>query len=224
MATRNGCKVCYKRSTWDFLRDFYWRVGAANEYARKLENDIHEATTRVQQSQWKFTHCEAALLSNQETLEEERLAYRASREELTFEREKYQETLEILEKVFREAVRSGEVADFLGNQIVALQAASKRGVIQPTPKIPASRIETSLVKESLIPSEANVFIIQRNEPAKELSERYYTAFPGTPPRTTQVQLIASGATKRPESVKNRIKYFQKSKSNSVTKGRKRLLL
>jgi hypothetical protein len=159
MATNNHCEVCRDRSTWGFLGDFYWRVGVANEYARKLENDLYEVTTHAQRFRYALIRCE-------DQLNEERLDHRASREELAFERARHQDTLEILDKVFHEATQSGEIVDLLSSQVTALRAASNFGVIQPTSEMPASPMEASLTKDGPTPSDESASVIQRRVQAK----------------------------------------------------------
>ena len=118
------CDICHERSTWEFLRDFYSRVEAAHEYARRLENDLEHARYALLQS-------EASLVSSWEKLEDERLEFRAAQEELVFERERHKETTDMLERVFHEAIRSSQIADALNGQIATLRAANGVGASRP---------------------------------------------------------------------------------------------
>ncbi|KAH8799407.1 hypothetical protein F5884DRAFT_811822 [Xylogone sp. PMI_703] len=98
------CEICHERSTWNFLHDFYLRVDSANEHARRLESDLHEANSALRQ-------CEASLIAS-------------------IERNSHQDTTELLERVFREAIRSGEIADSLSSQVAIMQASSQSGIVQ----------------------------------------------------------------------------------------------
>ncbi|PVH75946.1 hypothetical protein DL98DRAFT_642498 [Cadophora sp. DSE1049] len=167
-ATSHPCEVCHGRSTWDFLHDFYLRVEAAHSYSRRLENDLYDARSLMHQSQNALSQCEASLHASCGDLNEERLEHRASREELMFERERHKETMEILEKVFSEAVRSGEVADLLSTQVATLRAASDSVSVQETPVVSTSLEEDSLTRECPAPAEASA--CSRTEPVMHLTE------------------------------------------------------
>jgi hypothetical protein len=75
-----------------------------NNYARRLEIDLHE-------SRLLLTHCKDALAGSRAKLDEERLEFGAAQEALIFERERHKETTELLERVIEEARRSGDLAD-----------------------------------------------------------------------------------------------------------------
>lgn len=66
-------------------------------------------------------------MGNWEQLHHERLDYLHCREELTLqltlERERHKETSQMLDRVFKEATRSGEIADRLGERLAVLEAA-----------------------------------------------------------------------------------------------------
>ena len=171
------CEVCQERSSWDFLRDFYSRVDFANEYARRLEIDLHQTTHEARRSQLALTQCEASLVASWEMLNEERLEHRASQEALTFERERHQETIELLERIFKEAVRSGEIADSLGNQVAALQAASSLEIKEVVPQT-AALLEASPSNESLMVLEAPTSANQGSDSAKQLPEAFAGNSPG----------------------------------------------
>lgn len=126
------------------MRGFYSRVEAAYEYARSLEQDLHRATSLVQHSQHALTQCEASLAASWDQLNEERLDHRAAQEELLFERERHKETMELLEKVFHEAMHSGEIADMLSREVATLREASSSGVTKASSQAPASLTEGSL--------------------------------------------------------------------------------
>jgi hypothetical protein len=65
--------------------------------------------------------------------------------------ERHKETIEFLDKVLKEATKSSEVADALGNQVIALQAALNTEAIQAAEDVnfpheqrdPAERLATS---------------------------------------------------------------------------------
>jgi len=123
-------------------------------YAERLEHDLEEAMDLAWGSRHALTLCEESLASSWDMINQERLDHRASQEALTFERERHKETIELLEKVFKEAVRSGEIADSLGSQVAALQAASNSGIIQAVPQAMVS-MKAPLGKESSIASDAS---------------------------------------------------------------------
>jgi hypothetical protein len=102
----------------------------------------------VEETRLAFTNCEAALFASWEKLNNERLDHRASREELSFERERHQESIELLDRVFKEAVRSGDVADSLKSQITVLQAALDKKVSREAWNIKGSPIEPSSPSQS----------------------------------------------------------------------------
>jgi len=95
---------------WDFLYDFYLREDAARDYILSIENDLCLATAAIEETQLAFTNCKAALFISWQNLNNERFDYRASREELFFERERHKETTELINQIFKKAVRSGEIA------------------------------------------------------------------------------------------------------------------
>jgi hypothetical protein len=120
-----------------------------NGYARSLEHDLEEAMGLAWQSHHALTQCEASLAASWETINQERLEHRESQEALTFEREMHKETIELLEQVFQEAVRSGEIADSLSSQVAALQAASNSGIVVPQAM---ASMKAPLGEENSIPS------------------------------------------------------------------------
>ncbi|KAH8674402.1 hypothetical protein BGZ60DRAFT_271486 [Tricladium varicosporioides] len=170
------CATCHERSTWDFLRDFYLRVESANDYARRLESELHEAKNTAHQSQHALTQCEAALVNSWEMLNEERLDYRASQEALSFERERHKETMDLLERVFKEAIRSGEVADCLGGKLTELQAAASCRVAQAIPQTMATT-EASPSTSNLAPQEPPDSTSQQSYLAERYPESYAISSP-----------------------------------------------
>jgi hypothetical protein len=123
----------------------------------------------AQRSHHALTECEASLAASWGLINQERLDHRASQEALTFERERHKETLELLELVFKEAVRCGEIADRLGSQVAALQSASNSGIVQAVPQAIAS-MEAPLGEESSIPSTASIPANQQRESVERLPE------------------------------------------------------
>lgn len=158
------CEICHERSTWEFSRDFYFRAESANEYARKLERDLHELAREAQRSQQALTQCEASLIASWNQLNEERLEHRASREALALECARHKDTLDMLERVFQEARRSGEIADTLKNKVIELQATSSLGILTSV------SIGAFLSKESSTPSETSTSANQQNGLARKLPE------------------------------------------------------
>ncbi|RFU32947.1 hypothetical protein B7463_g3362, partial [Scytalidium lignicola] len=90
--------------------------------------------------------CEASLIASWEMLNEERLEHRAFREELTFECNSHKDTTELLERVFREVIQSGEIADSLSSQVAIMQASSQFGIVQEVLQSTAST-EAPMSKE-----------------------------------------------------------------------------
>ena len=103
---------------------------------------LHESTNLANQFQYTLAQCEASLVNSWKMLNEERLDHRACQEALTFECERHKDTHKILEQVFKETKRSGEIADRLGRELAELRATSSFRVAQAAPQtMPSS--ETS---------------------------------------------------------------------------------
>jgi hypothetical protein len=146
-AITTHCEICVGRSTWDFLQDFYLRVDIAENYARRLEKDLHDAQTAIHQYQSALAEYAASLAASWETLNGERLEHQACREALTFETERHKETIELLDRIFKEAMRSVEVADFLSSR---RETAPKLEACQAVPKLEGPLTETPLTRKKLI--------------------------------------------------------------------------
>jgi hypothetical protein len=110
-------------------------VEAAENYARRLERDLQQTKAAAHQYQVALTECEASLVTSWETLNKERLDHRASREALAFESERHKETMELLERMFKEAIRSSEVADNLSSRLAAQHTGPNLEVCQAVPKL-----------------------------------------------------------------------------------------
>ncbi|RDL36282.1 uncharacterized protein BP5553_06894 [Venustampulla echinocandica] len=151
--------------SWDFLRGFYFRAESLNEYAEKLEIKLHEATNLAQQGQYALSQSEASLANTWQMLNEERLVHRACQEELTFERAKHNDTIVLLDRVFGEATRCGEIADSLSSK---LQAALSSGAAQKAEPMMASE-ETSESKISLASQQSSAERPREDEVAIPLS-------------------------------------------------------
>jgi hypothetical protein len=103
---------------------------------------LHESTNLANQFQYTLAQCEASLVNSWKMLNEEHLDHRACQEALTFECERHKDTQKILEQVFKETKRSGEIADRLGRELAELRATSSFRVAQAAPQtMPSS--ETS---------------------------------------------------------------------------------
>ena len=113
------------------MHDFYSRVEAAHEYARSLENNLGHVSHALLQ-------CKGSLASSWEELNQGRLEYQKVQKELVLERERHKDTMDMLQKVLHEAMRSSEIADSLSGEIVKLRAA---GVAAATLETPASMIK-----------------------------------------------------------------------------------
>jgi hypothetical protein len=125
-AITTHCEICLRRSTWDFLQDFYLRVRLAENYARRMEKDLQEARIVIHQYQSILAECIVSLASSWETLNEERLDHQACREALKFETKKHRETIELL----KDAMRSGEVADLLSSRRATLSVGQQSESMQ----------------------------------------------------------------------------------------------
>lgn len=118
----------------------------AENYARRLEKDLHNAQTAIHQYQSALAEYAASLASSWETLNGERLDHQACREALAFETERHRETIELLDRIFKDAMRSGEVADFLSSRRAT---APELEACQTVPKPEGSLTEASLNRKTL---------------------------------------------------------------------------
>ncbi|KAG0645011.1 hypothetical protein D0Z07_9204 [Hyphodiscus hymeniophilus] len=171
------CGICHERSTWDFLRDFYSRVEAAHGYARSLENDLDLV-------RFALLQCESSLNSSWERLNEERLEYRAAQEELVFERERHKETMDMLEKMFHEAMRSGQIADFLSGEIATLRAAMAVGDPRPLSEKPKSPNENPVPRAASILSSP-----RRNSGATQIEKKLCSPTGRAPPESKEREYV-----------------------------------
>ena len=105
------------RSSWGFLQDFYLRVETAENHAQMLERELYESQSAAHQCHTALLQCESSLSACWEVLNKERLNHRASREALASESERHKETMRFLERMSKEAIRSGEIADILSNRL-----------------------------------------------------------------------------------------------------------
>jgi hypothetical protein len=119
--TANQCSVCQNRSTWDFLREFYTKVDAAHEFARKLEIDLQDARFTAQHFQRAFADCQAHLAACKAETEEERLSHGETRKDLELERENHKETERLFEIAFTVAQQSDSLVKDLQGEIIQLE-------------------------------------------------------------------------------------------------------
>jgi hypothetical protein len=119
--TANHCSVCQNRSTWDFLQDFYTRVDAAHQFARKLEIDLQDARFAGQHFQRAFADCQAHLAACKAELEEERLSHGETRKDLELERENHKETERLFELAFTVAQQNDNLVKDLQGEITQLE-------------------------------------------------------------------------------------------------------
>ncbi|KAH6664016.1 hypothetical protein B0J14DRAFT_608244 [Halenospora varia] len=131
-------------------------------------------------------------------LNEEHLDHRASQEALTFERERHKETMELLERVMKEAIRSGEVADTLGSKLTELQAALNFRVVQAGPQTTA-QMEVSL-STSLTPPEASASTKQQSHLAETLPGTYAISSPGQKHSSPDEQVIQTLVVEVPDEL------------------------
>jgi hypothetical protein len=169
----------------DTLREFQVREAAAHAYIQKLKNDLGRTTETLEQSRVTLTHCEAALVASWEQAKQERLDHLRCREELTLEltleHERHKETTQLLDRVFKEAVRSGEIADRLGERVAALEAPERNS---QTPRVAEVLSNTSPPKKNLqvhatatpAPNER----LKRNRFPSILQPGYQGSAPATP--------------------------------------------
>lgn len=95
------------------MQDFY----LLENHARRLEKDLHDAYIAAYQYRAILAECEASLAASWETLNKERQDHLLCREALTLESQRYKEARELLERIFKETIWSGEVADALSNRL-----------------------------------------------------------------------------------------------------------
>jgi hypothetical protein len=119
--TANHCSVCQKRSTWDFLRDFYVRVDAAHQFARTLEIELRDARFAAQHFQGAYADCQARLATCQVELQEERLSHGELQKDLELERESHKETERLFQLAFSVAQQSEEIMGDLRGEITQLE-------------------------------------------------------------------------------------------------------
>lgn len=163
---------------------------AAEEYARRLQNDLDHAEAATQHYHLALTQCEASLVASLEKLNKEAVDHRACQEALTFERERHNETITLLERTFQAALWSGAIADDLGNQVVMLRAASSSQVSQGAGTFGVSRLDASQTNESL--SRGSIFI--SDDPPSESVPRLLPAFPSPPESLTVLDISDSTET------------------------------
>lgn len=132
------CEICLGRSTWDFLQDFYLRVEAAENHSRGLEKDLCEAQTTMHHCQNTLVQCEASLLSSWEVLNEERRSHQACQDALLFESGRQKETIELLERILKEAILSSEATEILGGRRTT---GPGNAIYQTTPTFEGSQTE-----------------------------------------------------------------------------------
>jgi hypothetical protein len=82
----------------------------------QLAGDLCEITTALKNSRLALAHCEAALISSWEKLNEERLAHQACRGEL-------RDATMLVHRAVGAATQSGQAADVLATEAVELRAA-----------------------------------------------------------------------------------------------------
>jgi len=136
-----------------------------------LESKLQEATSLADKSQYALMQCETSLFNCWKMLNEERLELGACQEALSFERERHKDTIDLLERVFKEATRSGEIADSLGSKLAELQAVASFSVHQTAPQTIASK-DTSQNNVNSAPPEASTSASQQSDSAKRLLETH----------------------------------------------------
>jgi hypothetical protein len=119
------------------LQDFY----LLENHARKLEKNLHDAHIAAYQYRATLAECETSLAASWETLNKERRDHLSCREALTLESQRYKEARELLERIFKETIRSGEVADALSNRLAPVP---NLGVHRAVPKLEGLVTETPL--------------------------------------------------------------------------------
>ena len=92
------------------------RENTVHAHNLQLGENLCEITIALKNSRLALAHCEAALVSSWEELNEERLAHQACRGEL-------RDATMLVRRAVIAAARSGETADLLANEVVKLRAA-----------------------------------------------------------------------------------------------------
>lgn len=176
----------------DASREYHVREAAAHAYIQKLKNDLDRTTETLEQSRVTLTHCEAALVASWEQMKQERLDHQRCREELTLdltleltlERERHKETIDLLDRVFKEATRSGEIADRLGNRVAVLEAAEQNSQAPPVAEVPSnnSPLQNQQVHATATPAPNGK--LKRTRFPSILQPGYQGSAPATPGRDT----------------------------------------
>ncbi|KAH7370287.1 hypothetical protein BKA65DRAFT_488088 [Rhexocercosporidium sp. MPI-PUGE-AT-0058] len=159
-----SCKICLGRSTWDFLQDFYLRVEAAENHARRLEQDFCEAQTTMQHCQNTLVQCEASLYSSWEVLNEEHRNHQAYQDALVFESERQKETIALLERILKEAILSSEATEILGSR----HTTAKATVYQTTPTFGNFLTAATPIGKTLTETGTSTSVERQSESAQRL--------------------------------------------------------
>lgn len=149
----------------------------AESYSRRLEKDLYEAQATVYQCRVTLAECESSLSSSWEALNEERLQHRQCREALKFESARHQETIALLERTFKEAARSGEIADSLWHRITTMT---------PSPE------EESGLEENTVAEQDQIFPMKQRE---YVSQQQLLPFPAPGPGLQQPGLVIPSETR-----------------------------
>jgi hypothetical protein len=162
------------------LQDFY----LLENHARRLEKDLHDAHIAAYQYRATLAECEASLAASWETLNKERQDHLSCREALTLESQRYKEARELLERIFKETIRSGEVADALSNRLAPVP---NLGVHRAVPKLEGLVTETPLT----FPSSHQ---LDEHERKTEISNnpQYASSAYSMSSTTTRTQKVSSG--------------------------------
>jgi hypothetical protein len=170
----------------DALREFQVREAAAHAYIQKLKSDLDRTTQTLEQSRITLTHCEAALVVSWEQGKQERLDHQRCREELTLEltleRERHEETTKMLDRVFKEATRSGEIADRLGDRVAALEAAERNSQAPRVAEVPSNNSPPKNLQVHATATPAPNEKLKRTRFPSILQPGYQGSAPATPGR------------------------------------------
>ncbi|KFY28054.1 hypothetical protein V491_00660 [Pseudogymnoascus sp. VKM F-3775] len=200
-----SCQMCRDRSTWNILYESYRRLEDQRNHGLKLERDLVEAVNALEQSRFALIQSQEALSACCARLDEERLEFRGIQEALNFERERHKETIELLERVFEEARRSGELADMRGRQVAMLQSVPG-SQIEQTPTVTEDHwVASALTKENLTQLQAwdeqNVMPNLPDISIESVPGNLHDQQNGSPPQVDETEEGSPAAPKKARSKK-----------------------
>ena len=145
---------CPERPASESPITLYSPVALDSEYTQRLISQLRDAINLAYRYQDALSQCDASLLSTLESRNEVRLDLRTCQEALNLEHQRHNETTELLGRVFKEALRSGEIADDLARRLAELRSSSW-SIAQPARQMMAPA-ENAQAAFSDVPPEAPI--------------------------------------------------------------------